>query len=242
VTATAIDIKERSFEQLYSALRDKEGRIYTDEEVLHLPDISKDHPHYTEWQMRKESCNRLKNYFEKKISSPKILEVGSGNGWLSRRLSEISGSKITGTDINFIELQQAVRVFNHIPNLQFIPGGIHAEEIEDAKFDFIVFAASIQYFSSLKEIINLAFRKLEPNGEIHILDSNFYKSAEISAAKERTARYYSDLGFPEMTKHYFHHTTDELHFFSFKILYRTSFIKRLSNNKNPFPWICIREK
>ena len=241
MTAAATHTEPAGFEQLYPAVRKKEGRIYTDQEVLGLPEIAKRHSHYTEWMIRKESCRRLKQYFENRKTALQILELGCGNGWLARRLAEIPRSQITGADINNTDLQQAERAFYHIPNLQFIAGGILAEEIRDTGYDFIVFAASIQYFSSLKEIINLALGKLKANGEIHILDSNFYKSEEISAAKERTANYYSGLGFPEMTKYYFHHTIDELHSFSFKILYRPSLMNRLSNNKNPFPWICIKK-
>jgi ubiquinone/menaquinone biosynthesis C-methylase UbiE len=154
----------------------------------------------------------------------------------------INGYDVTGTDINLTELSQAQRVFSHIPYLQFVPGGINAERIGDEEYDLIVFAASIQYFSSLKEIINLAMGKLRTNGEIHILDSVFYKSGEIQAAKVRTAKYYRDLGFPEMTEHYFHHSTDELNSFRFKTLYQPSLIKQFSNNKNPFPWFCIKKQ
>jgi ubiquinone/menaquinone biosynthesis C-methylase UbiE len=242
VTATATHTVSTGFEQLYFFLRKNEGRVYSDEEVLHLPGIARDHTHYKEWQIRKESCNRLKHCFEKRLSSLKILEVGCGNGWLTHQLAEIPGSRVTGIDINFRELQQAVRIFNHIPNLQFIHGGINAIETEEAKYDFIVFAASIQYFSSLKEIISLAMRKLKPNGEIHIIDTNFYKPGEIMAAKERSTQYFNDLGFPEMTNHYFHHSTEDLNFFRFEILYQPSFFNRLSNNKNPFPWLCIKKQ
>jgi ubiquinone/menaquinone biosynthesis C-methylase UbiE len=242
MTETEVHIKSSSFDQLYTSLRQKEGRVYNDEEVLHLPDISKDHPHYSEWQMRKESCRRLKHYFEKKLSPLKILEAGCGNGWLTRRLAGIPGSHITGTDINNSELQQAIRAFKHVPNLKFIRAGITDIQTENEKFDLIVFAASIQYFPSLKEIISQAMLKLKTNGEIHILDSVFYEPGEIKAAKERSATYYRELGFPEMTRHYFHHSTEELNFARFKTLYQPSFFNRLSNNKNPFPWFCIMKQ
>lgn len=242
MTATATHTVLAGFEQLYTGVRHKEGRVYSDEELLHLPDISGDHPHYAEWQLRKESCERLKFYFGNRPGLLKILEVGCGNGWLSHRLASIDGYDVTGTDINLSELRQAEKVFSHIPYLQFVHGGINAERIEDEGYDFIVFAASIQYFSSVNNIISLAMKKLKPNGEIHILDSFFYKPAEINVAKERTAKYYSDLGFPEMTEHYFHHSTNELNFFRFKTLYQPSLVNRLSNNKNPFPWLCIKKQ
>jgi ubiquinone/menaquinone biosynthesis C-methylase UbiE len=192
--------------------------------------------------MRKESCKRLKHYFEKKSSSLNILEVGCGNGWLASHLASIPGSTVTGIDIHCKELLQARRVFNHIPNLKFVAGSIHAKEIENTSYDYIVFAASIQYFSSVKDIINPALGKLKTNGEIHIIDSVFYNPVDIHSAKERTAAYYRNLGFPEMTEHYFHHSINDLNCCRFKMLYKPSLINRLTKNKNPFPWLCIKKQ
>jgi 2-polyprenyl-3-methyl-5-hydroxy-6-metoxy-1,4-benzoquinol methylase len=96
----ALHIAGTSFEPVYISVREKEGRTYTDAELLRLPDIEKDHPHYIEWQLREESYGRLKKYLAKKISPMKILEVGCGNGWLSQRLSSLHAAAITGIDIN----------------------------------------------------------------------------------------------------------------------------------------------
>jgi ubiquinone/menaquinone biosynthesis C-methylase UbiE len=141
------------FEQTYLALRLKERRMCSDSEVMFLPDITIDNPHYAEWQLRKESSARLIKYFEKKQKRFSLLEVGCGNGWLSHRLSSIAGCEVTGTDINLTELQQAERVFSNIPHLRFVYGCIESENLVAKKFDFIVFAASIQYFSSFSTII-----------------------------------------------------------------------------------------
>ena len=54
-----------SFEEIYHPLRTKENRVYTDREIAQLPDISNTHPHYKEWQIRKQSSDRLTAYFEK---------------------------------------------------------------------------------------------------------------------------------------------------------------------------------
>lgn len=242
MTATAIYTMLPGFEQYYLALRQKEKRIYTDEELLYLPAIGKDHPHYAEWQIRKESTERLTQYVEKKGRSLRILEVGCGNGWLSHRLASVQSCHITGTDINLTELRQAQRVFNDIPRLQFIYGGIHATGIEDRGYDLIIFAASIQYFPSVTGIISNALSKLKANGEIHVIDSPFYTTTEIVAAKRNTREYYMGLGFPEMTQYYFHHTLDELRSFDHKVLYRPSFVNhRFLNKKNPFSWFSIKK-
>lgn len=240
MTGTIAHNVEESFEQQYLSLREKEQRIYSDEEVFQLPDISRQHPHYNEWQCRKESAKRLRNYFEKRSSLLKILEVGCGNGWLSHYLAYIPGCSVTGTDVNFQELQQASRVFSHIPNLKFAVGGIEAKGTEGLAFDFIVFASSIQYFPSLAETIWLAQHKLKPGGEIHILDTPFYKEDEVNLARQRTEEYYQRTGFPGMANFYYHHTIDSLQGLPHRILYEPSFFNRhFLQKKSPFPWIQI---
>jgi len=233
-------ITHTGFEQLYTTARQKEGRMYNDEELLGLPGIEKGHPHFGEWQLRKESYLRLKKYLSKSTSPMKILEVGCGNGWLSHRLSSLPGVDITAIDINNIELQQAERVFGHFPNLQFVCTSIDSTQL--CAFDHIVFAATIQYFSSLKNVIGSAMQKLKPGGEIHILDTHFYKPKEVAEAKYRTTEHYNGLGCPEMSLFYFHHTLEDLNPFRYEILYQPSFLRRrFGSDKNPFPWICIKK-
>lgn len=229
------------FEKLYIRLREKEGRIYTDEEVAQLPAIAAAHPHYKEWQIREESSDKIIDYLKKRKQSTDILEPGCGNGWFSHRLSTIPGSKVIGTDINFTEIQQAARVFHDIPNLHFIYGYAESGIFEDRQFDSIVFAASIQYFPSLKGIINSSLKLLKPNGEIHIIDSHFYSLAELGAAKQRSLLYYQAAGFPELADWYFHHNLDDLDGYNYSVLYDPeSLFNRFLRNKHPFPWICIQ--
>ena len=230
------------FEKNYISLRDRENRIYTDNELACLPDIASNHIHYKEWQIRKRSCRRLISRLKNKKKAPDILEVGCGNGWLSNQLSKISGSSITGLDINFTELQQAARVFRNNPKLQFICGDLRSKDVEDKQFDIIVFAASIQYFPSLTEILDCALSHLNAKGEIHIIDTPFYAENELAAAKQRTAAYYSLSGLPEMTDYYFHHRLQELRSFDYRFLYDPSlFRNKLFKNNSPFPWICIKK-
>jgi len=174
------------FEQLYTRLRQKEGRIYSDEEVAGLPLINNTHPHYKEWVIRKYSCRALLSYLKQKENVLNILEVGCGNGWMAAQLATAVNAEVTGMDINTTELEQAKRVFGRIPNLNFVKGNLESDLDKDKKFDLIVFAASIQYFSSLKQIINTAVEHLTLLGEIHIMDSHFYQQHEIEAARQRT--------------------------------------------------------
>jgi ubiquinone/menaquinone biosynthesis C-methylase UbiE len=241
VNADFVHTVPNDFENVYLRLREKEQRIYSDQEVLHLPDIDKDHVHHREWEMRSQSARRLVNYLLNKKQPLKILEAGCGNGWLSHRLAEIPGAQVIGTDINFAEIQQAARVFADVSNLHFIYSPIDGDTFEEGQFDMIVFAASIQYFSSLASIINRVSKWLHPNGEIHILDTYFYTRNDLDAARQRSAFYFQGVGFSEMTNWYFHHCLDDLQPFNYSVLYDPNrHSDWFSRKRNPFPWIMIK--
>src|SRR5438067_1617333 len=101
------------FEKEYIALRSKENRIYSDEELQHLPNVEQDHPHFSEWQIRNKSAQRFIRHLTGLRRSLNILEIGCGNGWLSHKMACLPGVQVTGIDINKTELDQARRVFHH---------------------------------------------------------------------------------------------------------------------------------
>ena len=231
------------FEETYLALRRKEGRIYSDEEVRWLPTVDTSHPYFAEWRIRRHSCGKLTRYLRNKKQSLKILEVGCGNGWLCYQLSKIEHSKVTGIDINKTELVQAQRIFGKIGNLEFLIGEIVDDRIQSRKFDITIFAASIQYFPSLDETISSCLQILNANGEIHILDSHFYSDSGTLAARNRSEEYFDAMGYSKMTQHYFHHEVQQLKKYNFKMLYNPSRIRRVFRiEKNPFPWVCITKR
>lgn len=228
------------FSQLYFDLRQNEGRIYSDQEVLCLPDIEEKHPYFREWLIRKKSCHQLLKYLSNQKKFLEILEVGCGNGWLSAKLSALPSAHVTGIDISTEELKQAQRVFDRINNLEFINCALQDEMLVNRSFDIIVFAASLQYFASLKHVLQASLNHLKPGGEIHILDTHFYKQKELTAARQRSRDYFQSIGFPEMENHYFHHSFEELKLFNNKKLYNPrSVANKLKNNSNPFYWVCI---
>src|ERR1700761_7682729 len=210
---------ELLFEKKYIFTRSLEGRLYTDEELHKLPEISEEHAHCREWQMRKSSLHRMVRYLCHRKTGLEILEIGCGNGWLSHQLAEIRGAQVTGLDINFTELQQAARVFNDDPNLHFVHGDIRSGILEDHVFDHIIFAASIEYFPSLKKILHLCLAYLKPAGEIHLIDSRLCRPEEVDREKKRTLAYYTSLGYPEMADYYFHHSIADLRSFHSDVLY-----------------------
>lgn len=230
-----------SFEDIYFHLRQKEGRVYTDGEVAELPDISNEHPLYQEWMIRKRSADKLVSYLTQKKTSLSILEVGCGNGWLTAKLADIPGSDITGIDVNEYELQQAGKVFGKKENLRFYLCHLQDEIMYNKDFDIIVFAASIQYFFSLDGILNNALHHLNRKGEIHIIDSPFYKQKEFTSAKQRSLEYFESAGSPEMNDHYFHHSLEDLKYFNSRFIYNPHSISLyFVKNKKPFHHICIQ--
>jgi len=234
---------DNGFESIYIALREHEKRIYSDEEVKHLPDTNNSNPHKEEWKLRKHSLHRFTNYTQKYNDKLNLLDIGCGNGWFSANVATGSLFTIYALDVNKFELEQAARVFS-LENLCFIYGNIFDNIFEELSFDLITLNSSIQYFYDLNMLINRLIYFLTDEGEIHILDSPIYNQNEFAGAKERTANYYISIGFPEMAKHYHHHTFDELKDFNYKILYDP---KAVQNNlkkifgfkDSPFAWIRI---
>jgi ubiquinone/menaquinone biosynthesis C-methylase UbiE len=170
-----------------------------------------------------------------------ILEIGCGNGWLSAQLAKNTSGQVVGMDINKEELNQAGRVFGKISNLNFIEGDIRSCQLEHHSFDVILFAASLQYFPSIEEIMYAAFQYLNGGGEVHIADTLFYRRSTVDAARRRTKDYYTSLGFPEAAGYYFHHCIEDLDNFSAKILYNpASWVHKFTKNKSPFFWVCIK--
>ena len=237
-----LDRPDRLLEEQYSGSRSRENRAYTDEEVAVLPDITTAHPHHQEWLVRQRSCHRLIDYLTFKEREMSILEIGCGNGWMSSQLAMVPGSKVVGLDLNLIGLQQAARVFDYQPNLKFMYGDFRSGILQGLSFDIIVFAASIQYFPSLRDILDAALEQLNRNGEIHILDTRFYQPKELEAARKDTAAYYASLGFSEMAKHVFHPCSRDLKPFNHRRLYNPrSFRNRLFGKKTECPWICVKD-
>jgi cyclopropane fatty-acyl-phospholipid synthase-like methyltransferase len=237
-----MNLHATDFEKSYTALRQKERRVYSDRELLQLPDIDGSHPHFKEWQSRKESASRLMRYLSRHSLLKKLLEIGCGNGWLSARLASVENKEVTGMDINISELAQAERVFGNRGNLQFLHGDVQSEYPKE-KFDCIVFAACMQYFGSVKDIIDWSMKKLNDDGELHILDTHFYTASQQAAAKDRSAAYYKLMGFPELNSFYHHHLFSDLQPYSVDKLYSPSLFKKyVQLNKNPFPWFRIKKR
>lgn len=232
------------FEEQYIKLRQKEGRLFSDDVVLTLPEIDPSHPLAKEWRIRKLSADRLVQYLRNKKYFRTILEIGCGNGWLTNYLCNHLSVECCGIDVNKTELRQASRLFGNRKNITFICADILSEAFNDPIADCIVLGSAVQYFADLPGLVFKLLTILNVGGEIHILDTPFYGEHEVRRAKQRSDRYFTDSGYPEMKKHYYHHSWESLQPFHHQKLYDPfallSRLKRIVTEDSPFPWIVIK--
>ena len=232
-------------EQTYIETRQKEGRLYPNGMLAQLPLTGKDHPLYYEWRIREASMKALVKYLAT-YKELEIIDLGCGNGWLANQLSSKTENNVYAVDINKHELEQGAKVFSGNKRLKFVFADIFENILPKDSFDAIIISSAIQYFEEPALLIERLLNLLKITGEIHIIDSNFYKYRELRGAGYRTKLYYKNLGHPEMAQFYHHHCWNELDGFNFQILNKSNFkIGRLINkifhiNHSPFPWIRIK--
>jgi ubiquinone/menaquinone biosynthesis C-methylase UbiE len=234
------------FEETYLKVREKEKRIYSNEEIEKLPFASANNPHKKEWEIRAKSFLRFKKYLETKDERLNILDLGCGNGWFCGQFSKTFNHNFYCIDVNLTELKQAAKVFKS-EKTKFIYADIVTVEIKKNSFDLITINAAVQYFPDLKRLLTLLLLLVKEKGEIHIIDSPFYSENELINAKQRTNNYYSSMCLPQMAENYFHRTWNELSSSSYKILYSPSTFKNkvskiFLGKDSPFPWICIKKE
>lgn len=229
----------------YLALREEEGRLLPDSIVAELPSVPGDHPRRAEWLVRRRSAERLVRFLEKKRVH-RVMEIGCGNGWLASYLCNALAADCCGVDVNERELEQAAKIFSHDGNPSFVCGDIHSPVFDDCKADVIVLASVIQYFPNVHELVSLLIDRLNPRGEIHIIDSPIYSEHEVDGAKKRSQEYFGLNGHAEMREYYHHHTWRSFQQRSYAVLHDPSSvvgkIKRMFAKASPFPWVMVPGK
>jgi len=230
-------------EEAYLKLRDHEGRLYSDEMLRNLPEVRRDHPLYKEWRIRASSLNRLLDYLALKPQPLSILDIGCGNGWMSNQLANRLQGEVVGLDTNRKELEQGARVFVDNPGLFFVYGDLFESLFPEGSFDIITLAGSVQYFPDVEVLMDQLYFYMKAGGEVHIMDSPFYKRGDAEKAKQRSIRHFAQSGFPEMAQSYYHPLYAALKPFAPTCLYNPKTLKhrierRLMNlNLSPFRWI-----
>lgn len=234
---------DETFEKLYLQVRKKENRIYSDDEIKLLPYASKLNPHKNEWSLRTKSFMRFKEYLSQKKTKLNILDLGCGNGWLAGQLVKEFEHNYFCVDVNLSELEQGARVFEN-KNISFIYSDIFKTSLAANTFDLVIINSALQYFQDVSALMKELFFISKTYGEVHIIDTPFYHPDEIMAAKNRTLKYYSSIGYSVMASKYFHHTLEEFKYLRYSYLYNPNSLKsKLSkiifDQDSPFPWILV---
>ena len=229
-----------SFEEAYLALRKREGRVYSDEVLAHLPQVPAGHPLEREWAIRRTSLVRLMGHLRGLNRPLEILDLGCGNGWMSKHLAHLPEARVLGADLGAVELEQAARVFATAENLRFQRLDIF--EDDPGRFDVVVMGASVQYFSDLPHLVSRLRSLLNDGGQIHVFDSPFYSEQDVAGARARSEAYYTEHGFPELAAHYNHHAWAEMKglgaelMYNPKTLFNWFWLRVLKRAETPFPW------
>ena len=234
---------DKSFENLYLQILKREKRLYSDEEVRLLPYASEKNPHKDEWELRTKSFLRFKNYLARKESTLNILDLGCGNGWLTAQLAKEYNHNYFCVDTNLVELEQAARLFTK-DNIRFFYADISKASFPTNTFHIIIINSCLQYFPEVETLLKECFTISKSYGEVHIIDTPFYKANEIMQARNYSLKHFTSLGLPDMTKKYYHHSIKELKYFRYRFLYNPALLKHKIYNfifekDSPYPWVIV---
>ncbi|KAB7770064.1 class I SAM-dependent methyltransferase [Xanthomonas maliensis] len=236
------------FEQQYLHIRRQEGRLYSDAQVRRLPQPGGALGASHEWRVRALSSRLLVEHLRLRSGQGPILELGCGNGWLSHLLMDALQCEVCGVDVNRTELAQAARVFGHDPRLSFVAADIQTLALPPALFATIVLPACIQYFADAAALVARLLPLLHAAGELHIVDSPLYASAQQARdSAARTLRYFDGLGYPALAAHYHQHTYASFDRFVVQMRFdprrpRARLRRWLRRPQPHFPWLCIRRQ
>jgi len=232
----------REFEETYITMRDYEGRLYADADVLKLPNSHIVTPNANEWKIRERSAGKLMKRLRAK-EAKNIVDIGCGNGWMINYLSKRLPGDYCGTEINEVELRQAARLFGNADNISFLYTDIHQNLFTTGVVDAFILGGVIQYFSNLTQILKILLKALAPGGEIHLIDSPVYSESEVKMAMVRGNLHFEETNHSNMKRFYFYQKWSSITKFNYEIRYDprsiVQTVKRLAMPDSPFPWVVV---
>jgi SAM-dependent methyltransferase len=178
------EASQARFRAAYSAHREGEGRRTSSAQLMQLPYLA-DGPFARQWSVRA----RTYDAFVTRIVRPMLLErgpirlldLGAGNGWLSRRVA-LEGVLAVAVDFreDSVDGLGAASAFFDTGEKPFhrTVASFDALPMPSGQFDIVVFNASLHYALDLGTVLHEAHRTLRPRGKIAILDSPFYRKDE----------------------------------------------------------------
>jgi SAM-dependent methyltransferase len=204
----------RQFAARYSTVRRDEGRYLIDPGKLQaLPFRGPSRKHRYEWSVRARSFEAL----IRRVIAPlertgapksKILDLGSGVGWLAYRLA-LRGHEVAAVDV--LDDDFGLGVHRHY-GCRFV--SVHAEfdrlPFAGGTADVVIYNASFHYAADPVGTLGEALRVLARGGRLVIMDSPLYRQRASGAAmvRERTedfARKYGLRPVPDASEGFLTH-------------------------------------
>lgn len=183
----------REFTQGYQRIRRAEG--YTDRGAAYyrgLPDHPADDPDSAIWKIRRKSFARLKRLLARTLpAGGTVLDLGSGNGWLSHRLAAL-GYRPMGVDINTDPDDGLAAVRHYALTWPAVLGSFDRLPLRDDGVDMAVFNGSLHYSEDIAATLAEAFRVLRPGGLIVIMDTPIYSDPASGATMMEARRAHHD--------------------------------------------------
>lgn len=196
----------RRWARAYARLRRTEGRGAGGEaELLALPYLTAG-PLAGQWEVRARTFEALKARVVASLARERgkdlaVLDLGAGNGWLCARLAR-DGHHCVALDLRVDDVDglAAGAVFRrHLPRMfGRVCASFDALPFPDARFDLVVFDASLHLAEDLRKALAEAARATAPGGRVAILDSPFYArsasgEAMVEEKRRDTARDFHEL-------------------------------------------------
>lgn len=226
---------DHKFEESYLSVRSLEGRVLSDDLVSMLPRLPQSHPLHREWKRREHSMLYFQNYISTK-DFQSVLDIGCGNGWGTQHIARWC-KNVVGLDLGIHELEQAARC-NTQSNVQYVCCKDWSL-IPDNSFDLIHFSGSFQYFELDDNFWQQLERILIKGGEIHILDTPFYKDHEQASARQRSDDYFKSLESDMEHDYYKHQRWSDLRT-SYSVMFKPRRVHRIFKFGSPFPWLRLQ--
>ena len=110
----------------------------------------------------------------------RILDLGCGTGWASRRMARIaSNGEVVGLDVADEMLRRAEQASAGMKNVRYVWGSAEKIPAPDSYFNKILSVESFYYYDDQRKALDELFRVMAPGGQLFIL-INLYKDNPYS--------------------------------------------------------------